>query len=95
MHSLYCLAVEKEQYTLCEMSIHTHVNLLPYCKQQVQCAVIGSLITTQRQYKALMQLQRNPLFKPIIYPTPNDFLPRNKLTNQGNLVSHIFFPCLY
>lgn len=81
----YTQTLEKEQYTLCEMSIHTHVNLLPYCKQQVQCAVIGSLITTQRQYKALMQLQRNPLFKPIIYPTPNDFLPRNKLTNQGNL----------
>ncbi|CAI9534234.1 unnamed protein product [Staurois parvus] len=80
----YTQTLEKEQYTLCELSIHTHGNLLPYCKQQVRCAVIGSLITTQRQYKALIQLQRNPLFKPIIYPTMNDFLPRNKLENNGS-----------
>ncbi|XP_018421253.1 PREDICTED: probable helicase senataxin [Nanorana parkeri] len=63
-------AFEKEQYTLCELTIHTYGNLLPYRKQQVRCAVIGSLITTLRQFKALIQLQRNPLFKPIIHPTP-------------------------
>ncbi|XP_075041385.1 putative helicase senataxin [Mixophyes fleayi] len=69
--------LEKEQYTMCDLCIHTYGNLSAYRNQQVQCAVIGSLITTQRQFKALLQMQRNPLFRPIIYPKPTDFLPRD------------------
>ncbi|XP_072285581.1 probable helicase senataxin isoform X3 [Pyxicephalus adspersus] len=86
MRSQYTQTLEKEQYTLCELSIHTYGNLLPYCKKQVRCAVIGSLITTQRQFKALVQLQRSPLFKPIINPTPNEFLPRDEIQNISSLM---------
>ncbi|KAM4696046.1 putative helicase senataxin [Rhinophrynus dorsalis] len=74
--------LEKEQYTLCDLCIHTYGNLSACRNQQVQCIVIGSLITTQRQFKALLQLQRNPLFKSIIHPSPTDFLPRDYVTDE-------------
>ncbi|KAM5145413.1 putative helicase senataxin [Mantella aurantiaca] len=77
--------LEKEQYTLCELNIHTYGNLFQSCQQQIRCAVVGSLVTTQRQFRALIQLQRNPLFKPIIYTTPNDFLPRDAFKINVNL----------
>ncbi|KAG8546517.1 hypothetical protein GDO81_018747 [Engystomops pustulosus] len=67
---------EKEQYTLCDLCIHTHGNLSAFRNQQVQCVIIGSFITTLRQFKALLQLQRNPLFRPIANPNPIDFLPK-------------------
>ncbi|KAG8447592.1 hypothetical protein GDO86_014918 [Hymenochirus boettgeri] len=76
---------DKEQYTLCDLTIHTQGNLISFRDQQVECVVIGSLITTQRQYRALLQLQRSPLFRPIIHPNPADFLPRDNIANQGNL----------
>ncbi|KAM4019003.1 putative helicase senataxin [Anomaloglossus baeobatrachus] len=68
---------EKEQYTLCDLCIHTYGNLSPFRDQQVQCVIIGSFITTLRQFKALLQLQRNPLFRPIIHPNGSDFLPKD------------------
>ncbi|XP_063792838.1 probable helicase senataxin [Pseudophryne corroboree] len=76
---------EKEQYTMCDLCIHTYGNLSAYRNQQVQCIVIGSLITTQRQFKALLQMQRNPLFRPIIHPKPTDFLPRDITENELSL----------
>ncbi|KAM3911735.1 putative helicase senataxin [Leptodactylus fuscus] len=73
---------EKEQYTFCDLCIHTHGNLSPFRNQQVQCIIVGSLITTLRQFKALLQLQRNPLFRPIIHPNPADFLPEDSHENN-------------
>ncbi|MEE6505419.1 hypothetical protein FKM82_005519 [Ascaphus truei] len=69
--------LDKEQYTLCDLCIHTHGNLSRYRNHQVQCVVIGNLITTQRQFRALLQLQRSPLFRPIVHPYPADFFPRD------------------
>ncbi|KAM9326697.1 putative helicase senataxin [Gastrophryne carolinensis] len=76
---------EREQYTLCDLNIRTYGNLLQYRGQQVKCVVIGSMITTQRQFKALIQLQRNPLFRPIIQPYNSDFLPRDSSVNETTL----------
>ncbi|XP_073412073.1 probable helicase senataxin isoform X2 [Dendrobates tinctorius] len=50
--------------------------------QQVQCVIIGSFVTTLRQFKALLQLQRNPLFRPIIHPSGSDFLPKDNADNN-------------
>uniref|UniRef100_A0A6I8S442 Senataxin n=1 Tax=Xenopus tropicalis TaxID=8364 RepID=A0A6I8S442_XENTR len=75
---------EKEQYTLCDLCIHTQGNLSAFRNQQVRCAVIGSLITTQRQFRALLQLQRNPLFRPIILPNPADFIPRDNAASESS-----------
>ncbi|KAM8934292.1 putative helicase senataxin [Pelodytes ibericus] len=74
--------LDKEQYTLCDLCIHTYGNLSGCRNQQVQCVVIGSLITTQRQYKALLLLQRNQMFRPIIYANPTDFMPRDNLPDE-------------
>ncbi|XP_018085035.1 probable helicase senataxin isoform X1 [Xenopus laevis] len=73
---------EKEQYTLCDLCIQTKGNLSAFRNQQVRCFVIGSLITTQRQFRALLQLQRNPLFRPIIMPNPTDFFPRDNVASE-------------
>lgn len=72
---------EKEQYTLCDLCIHTRGNLSAFREQQVQCAIIGSFITTLRQFKALLQLQRNHLLRPIIHPNATDFLPKDSAEN--------------
>ncbi|KAG9472181.1 hypothetical protein GDO78_021002 [Eleutherodactylus coqui] len=73
---------EKEQYTLCDLCIHTYGNLSAFRNQQVQCVIIGSFITILRQFKALLQLQRNPLFRPMIHPTAADFLPKENAENK-------------
>ncbi|XP_075690814.1 putative helicase senataxin [Rhinoderma darwinii] len=78
---------EKEQYTFCDLCIHTHGNLSAFRDQQVQCIIIGSFITTLRQFKALLQLQRNPLFKPIIHSNPTDFLPKDNAENNSTFSS--------
>ncbi|CAH2316080.1 Hypothetical predicted protein [Pelobates cultripes] len=77
--------LDKEHYTLCDLCIHTYGNLSGCRNEQVQCVVIGSLVTTQRQCKALVQLQRNPFFRPIIHPNPTDFMPRDKITSQVSM----------
>ncbi|XP_053551559.1 probable helicase senataxin [Bombina bombina] len=80
-------SVDREQYTLCDLSIHTYSNLSAFRNQQVRCLVVGSLITTQRQFKALLQLQRNPLFRPIIHPYHTDFFPRDATNENISLLS--------
>ncbi|XP_044162562.1 probable helicase senataxin [Bufo gargarizans] len=72
---------EREQYSLCDLCIHTHGNLSAFRNQQVQCVIIGSFVTTLRQFKALLQLQRNPLFRPIIYPNATDLSPKGSAEN--------------
>uniref|UniRef100_A0A8C5R0I1 Senataxin n=1 Tax=Leptobrachium leishanense TaxID=445787 RepID=A0A8C5R0I1_9ANUR len=78
--------MSKEQYTLCDVCIQTYGNLSGCRNQQVQCVVIGSLITTQRQYKALLQLQRNPLSRAILHPKFSDFLPRDNVTTSFHII---------
>ncbi|XP_068104970.1 probable helicase senataxin isoform X2 [Hyperolius riggenbachi] len=78
---------EREQYTLCDLNIRTYGDLFPYRGQQVQCVVVGSLRTTQREFRALIQLQRNPLYRPIIRPSLGDFLLTDNLACEASLSS--------
>ncbi|XP_056394368.1 probable helicase senataxin [Hyla sarda] len=73
---------EHEQYTLCNLCIHTRGNLSAFRNGHVQCVIIGSFITTLRQYKALLQLQRNMLFRSFVHPNPTDFMPNNNAENN-------------
>ncbi|NWQ88132.1 SETX helicase, partial [Burhinus bistriatus] len=72
-----CLTRQKEQHTVCHLSVQTRGNLSFFINKQVKCVVVGSLVTTQRTFKGLLLLSRSPLAKPIINPSYNDFCPRD------------------
>ncbi|NXJ10587.1 SETX helicase, partial [Odontophorus gujanensis] len=72
-----CLTRQKEQYTVCHLSVQTRGNLSFFINNQVKCVVIGSLVPTQRTFKGLLLLSRSPLAKPIINPSYSDFCPRD------------------
>ncbi|NXN29358.1 SETX helicase, partial [Nycticryphes semicollaris] len=72
-----CLARQKEQHTVCHLSLQTRGNLSFFINKQVKCVVVGSLVTTHRTFKGLLLLSRSPLAKPIINPSYNDFCPRD------------------
>ncbi|KAM9271460.1 putative helicase senataxin isoform 2-T3 [Morus bassanus] len=68
---------QKEQHTVCHLSVQTRGNLSFFINKQVKCVVVGSLVTTHRMFKGLLLLSRSPLAKPIINPSYNDFCPRH------------------
>ncbi|XP_032867880.2 probable helicase senataxin isoform X3 [Tyto alba] len=72
-----CLTRQKEQRTVCHLSVQTRGNLSFFINKQVKCVVVGSLVTTHRTFKGLLLLNRNFLSKPIIYPKYSDFCPRD------------------
>ncbi|XP_035197919.1 probable helicase senataxin isoform X2 [Oxyura jamaicensis] len=72
-----CLTRQKEQHTVCHLSVQTRANLSFFINKQVKCVVVGSLVTAQRTFKGLLLLSRSPLAKPIINPSYNDFCPRD------------------
>ncbi|NXO51093.1 SETX helicase, partial [Aramus guarauna] len=72
-----CLTRQKEQHTICHLSVKTRGNLSFFINKQVKCVVVGSLVTTHRTFKGLLLLSRSPLAKPIINPSYNDFCPRD------------------
>ncbi|XP_054704506.1 probable helicase senataxin isoform X1 [Grus americana] len=72
-----CLTRQKEQHTVCHLSVKTRGNLSFFLNKQVKCVVVGSLVTTHRTFKGLLLLSRSPLAKPIINPSYNDFCPRD------------------
>ncbi|KAM6047727.1 putative helicase senataxin [Chlamydotis macqueenii] len=72
-----CLTRQREQHTICHLSVQTRSNLSFFINKQVKCVVVGSLVTTQRTFKGLLLLSRSPLAKPIINPSYNDFCPRD------------------
>ncbi|NXE25934.1 SETX helicase, partial [Ardeotis kori] len=72
-----CLTRQREQHTICHLSVQTRSNLSFFINKQVKCVVVGSLVTTQRTFKGLLLLSRSPLAKPIINPCYNDFCPRD------------------
>ncbi|XP_063000882.1 probable helicase senataxin [Elgaria multicarinata webbii] len=67
---------KKEQQVTCHLSIQTQGNL-SRVDRQVQCVVASSLVSTQRRFRALLLLTRNPLVKPIISPSHADFCPKS------------------
>ncbi|XP_009959633.1 PREDICTED: probable helicase senataxin [Leptosomus discolor] len=72
-----CLTRQKEQHTVCHLSVQTRGNLSFFINKQVKCVVVGSLVTVHRTFKGLLLLSRSPLAKPIINPSYNDFCPRD------------------
>uniref|UniRef100_A0A8C5UHB0 Senataxin n=1 Tax=Malurus cyaneus samueli TaxID=2593467 RepID=A0A8C5UHB0_9PASS len=68
---------QKEQQTACHLTVQTRGNLSFFIHKQVKCVVVGSLVTTHREFKGLLLLSRSPLAKPIINPSYNDFCPRD------------------
>ncbi|NXT58208.1 SETX helicase, partial [Pluvianellus socialis] len=72
-----CLTRQKEQHTVCHLSVQTRGNLSFFINKQVKCVVVGSLVTTHRTFKSLLLLSRSPLARPIINPSYNDFCPRD------------------
>ncbi|KFQ99325.1 putative helicase senataxin, partial [Opisthocomus hoazin] len=72
-----CLTRQKEQHTVCHLSVQTRGNLSFFINKQVKCVVVGSLVTTHRTFKGLLLLSRSPLAKPIINPSYSDFCPRD------------------
>ncbi|NXU54402.1 SETX helicase, partial [Turnix velox] len=72
-----CLARQKEQHTVCNLSVQTRGNLSFFMNKQVKCVVVGSLVTMHRTFRGLLLLSRSPLGRPIVTPNYNDFCPRN------------------
>ncbi|NXJ87936.1 SETX helicase, partial [Corythaixoides concolor] len=72
-----CLTRQKEQHTVCYLSVQTRGDLSVAKNKKVKCVVVGSLVTTHRTFKGLLLLSRSPLAKPIINPSYNDFCPRD------------------
>ncbi|XP_064027690.1 probable helicase senataxin isoform X2 [Pogoniulus pusillus] len=70
-------ARQKEQHTVYHVSVQTRGNLSFSKNKQVKCVVVGSLVTTRREFRSLLLLSRSPLAKPIINPSYNDFCPRD------------------
>ncbi|NXR13666.1 SETX helicase, partial [Semnornis frantzii] len=70
-------ARQKEQHTVYHVSVQTRGNLSFSKNKQVKCLVVGSLVTTRREFRSLLLLSRSPLAKPIINPSYNDFCPRD------------------
>ncbi|NXL62746.1 SETX helicase, partial [Chordeiles acutipennis] len=76
-HASGYLTRQKEQHTVCHLSVQTRGNLSFFINKQVKCVVVGSLVTTHRTFKGLLLLSRSPLLNPIISPSYNDFCPRD------------------
>ncbi|NWT57906.1 SETX helicase, partial [Erythrocercus mccallii] len=80
---------QKEQQTACHLTVQTRGNLSFFIHKQVKCVVVGSLVTTHREFKALLLLSRSPLAKPIINPSYNDFCPRDLPVASGSAASYM------
>ncbi|NXN39373.1 SETX helicase, partial [Rhinoptilus africanus] len=84
-----CLTRQKEQHTICHLSVQTRGNLSFFINKQVKCVVVGSLVTTHRTFKGLLLLSRSPLAKPIINPSYSDFCPRDFTTASESAASDV------
>ncbi|NXY75303.1 SETX helicase, partial [Glareola pratincola] len=82
-----CLTRQKEQHTVCHLSVQTRGNLSFFTNKKVKCVVVGSLVTTHRTFKGLLLLSRSPLAKPIINPSYSDFCPRDFTTASESAAS--------
>ncbi|KAJ1134179.1 hypothetical protein NDU88_000638, partial [Pleurodeles waltl] len=78
-----------DKYTACQLSVQTKGHFAGARNQEVICEVIGGLVSTQRQFKALLQLRWSPLAKSIINPNPPEFLPKTKVNlAEGGIFSY-------
>ncbi|NWV39043.1 SETX helicase, partial [Grantiella picta] len=80
---------QKEHQTACHLTVQTRGNLSFFIHKQVKCVVVGSLVTTHREFKGLLLLSRSPLAKPIINPSYNYFCPRDLPVASGSAASYM------
>nr|XP_060613123.1 probable helicase senataxin [Anolis sagrei ordinatus] len=70
-----------EQAVVCHLSVQTQADLSRVDKR-LRCLVVSSLVTTQRRFRALLLLNRSPLAKALLSPSPDDFRPRALLSPE-------------
>ncbi|XP_067868431.1 probable helicase senataxin isoform X2 [Heterodontus francisci] len=79
----------RDSQTTLHLSIRTRGNVSAVKNQPVRCDVIGSLVTTIRQFKGLLSLAKTPLIWPILsanstFFTQRDLLEGPKLNNAND-----------
>ncbi|XP_078406121.1 putative helicase senataxin isoform X2 [Cetorhinus maximus] len=67
----------RDSQTTLYLSIHTRGNVSAVKNQPVRCDVIGSLVTTIRQFKGLLFLAKTPLIRPILSANCSFFTQRD------------------
>uniref|UniRef100_UPI00398F70DA probable helicase senataxin isoform X2 n=1 Tax=Pristiophorus japonicus TaxID=55135 RepID=UPI00398F70DA len=67
----------RDSPTILHLSIKTRGNVSAVKNQPVRCDVIGSLVTTIRQFKGLLFLSKNPLIRPILSANSSCFTQRD------------------
>lgn len=73
------------------LTIQTRGNVSSVNTQPVRCEVIGSLISTLREFRALCLLQKSKLELPVLKPDMKYFAPcQDDLTNLDMPVSRSF-----
>ncbi|XP_072344698.1 probable helicase senataxin isoform X4 [Scyliorhinus torazame] len=79
----------RDSQTALYLTIRTRGNVSAVKNQPVRCAVIGSLVTTIRQFKGLLFLAKTPLIRPILsasftYFTQRDLVESPKLSHADD-----------
>lgn len=67
----------RDSQTTLYLTIHTRGNVSAVENQPVRCDIIGSIVTTTRQFKGLLFLAKIPLIRPIISAHSSFFTERN------------------
>nr|XP_008123104.1 PREDICTED: LOW QUALITY PROTEIN: probable helicase senataxin [Anolis carolinensis] len=70
-----------ERAAVCHLSVQTQADL-SRADKRLRCLVGSSLVTTQRRFRALLLLNRSPLAKALLSPSPDDFRPRACLSPE-------------
>ncbi|KAL0965166.1 hypothetical protein UPYG_G00277630 [Umbra pygmaea] len=63
------------QIPLLNINIRTRGDVASVNKQAVRCDVVGSLVSTLREFKALCMLRNSPMLKPLLEPDISYFQP--------------------
>ncbi|XP_048469513.1 probable helicase senataxin isoform X2 [Rhincodon typus] len=87
------ISTGRDSLTTLHLSIRTRGNVSAVKNQPVRCGVIGSLVTTLRQFKGLLFLAKTPLIRPILSANSAYFIQRDlvecpKLNNAHDYNEH-------
>ncbi|XP_059849764.1 probable helicase senataxin isoform X1 [Hypanus sabinus] len=82
----------RDSRTTLHLSIRTRGNVSAVENQPVRCDVIGSMVTTIRQFKGLLFLAKSPLWRPVISPHysffEQDVMGSTKWSNANDYNAH-------
>lgn len=86
------ISAPTDQCPTLNLVIKTHGNVTSVNKQPVRCEVVGSLISTLREYRALTNLKSSPMLRPLLFPQISCFQPSQDTIPNLNLPvrNHIF-----